>query len=129
MSGPSSAPAQRRSTMKRALSVSVLCTTVFLLAASPARAQYKPQPLNDPATGESYHIEASAGWWFTTADMTITSAGSGSLTGLPGTSINAQTDLGMPSSQRLPALTLVLRPARSHKFRFNYIPISFDGAA
>jgi len=114
--------------MNRAVSLSVLCTTLILFAAAPARAQYKPRPVNDPATGESYHIEASAGWWFTTADMTVTSSGSGSLTGLAGTAINAQTDLGMPSDKKLPALTLVLRPARSHKFRFSYIPISFEGA-
>ena len=115
--------------MKRSLLLSVLCTTVFLLAAAPARAQYKPRPVNDPATGESYFIEASAAFWFSNADLTVTSAGSGALTGLTGTSINAQTDLGMPSSKTFPALKLVLRPAKSHKFRLDYVPISFDGQA
>ena len=112
----------------RALRLSVVCTGLFLLAAAPARAQFKPRPLNDPATGESYHIEASAGLWFANSDLTVTSAGTGSLSGLVGSSINAQTDLGMPADQKFPAFTLVLRPAQSHKFRFSYVPISFDGA-
>jgi hypothetical protein len=104
-------------------------TAALWLAAAPAHAQFKPRPLNDPATGESYHIEASVGLWFPTADLTVTSAGSGALAGLAGTEINAEKDLGMPGDRRLPAFTLVLRPARSHKFRLNYTPISFDGAA
>ena len=29
----------------------------FVLLASPARAQFQPRPLNDPPTGEAYHIE------------------------------------------------------------------------
>jgi len=79
--------------------------------------------------GESYHIEASAGLWFPNIDMSVTSAGTGSLSGLSGTTIGAQTDLGMPDSKTLPLLTLTLRPARSHKFRFAYVPITFDGSA
>ena len=98
----------------RAFRLSVVCTGLFLLAAAPARAQFKPRPLNDPATGESYHIEASAGLWFANSDLTVTSAGTGSLSGLVGSSINAQTDLGMPADQKFPAFTLVLRPAQSH---------------
>jgi len=115
--------------MKRTLLLSVLCTTVFLLAASPARAQYKPRPVNDPPTGESYHIEASAGLWFPNADMTVTSAGTGALSGLNGSTIGAQTDLGMPDSKTLPVLTLTLRPAKNHKFRLNFVPIQFEGTA
>lgn len=104
-------------------------SVVALLAlAAPARAQYRPKPLNDPATGESYHIEGSAGLWFPTADMTVTSAGSGALAGLPGSEINAENDLGMPASKRLPEFQITLRPARAHKLRFQYIPIQYDGS-
>jgi len=102
---------------------------MMLLAAAPARAQFKPRPVGDPTVGESYHIEASAGLWFSSDDLTVTSAGSGSLTGLNGTSINAETDLGMPSSKTFPSLSLVLRPAKSHKFRLNYVPVSLGGQA
>jgi hypothetical protein len=115
--------------MKITLRLYAFCTLLVLAAAAPARAQYKPRPVNDPATGESYHIEASAGLWFSGADMSVTSAGTGALSGLGGTTISAQTDLGMPSSKTMPVLTLTLRPAPKHKFRLNFVPISFDGAA
>ncbi|HZR26096.1 MAG TPA: hypothetical protein VFA59_21035 [Vicinamibacterales bacterium] len=101
-----------------------LAVAALLYAATPAYAQYKPKPLNDPATGESYHIEASAGFWFPTADMTVTSEG----LGIPGSSINAENDLGFPTSKRLPEFQVTLRPARSHKLRMQYIPIQFDGS-
>lgn len=105
-----------------------VCAAVLLVAAAPADAQYRPRPLNDPTTGESYHIEGSVGLWFPTADMSVTSAGTGNLAGLPGSTINAETDLGMPSSNRLPEFQITLRPARSHKLRMQFIPIQYDGS-
>ena len=92
--------------------------------AVPASAQYKPQAVNDPATGEKYHIEAGASFWFPTADILVASAGGGTLSGLTGTQIDAKRDLGL-TDQRLTMLDLQLRPARSHKFRFQYIPVNF----
>jgi hypothetical protein len=104
-------------------------TTVAVLSvllAAPARAQYKPRPLNDPATGESFHIEFGAGIWSPSSSIQVASAGSGALSGIPGTVLDAQQDLGF-SDQRLPAISLVLHPAAAHKFRFDYVPISFSG--
>ena len=111
-------------------SVRLYMWTVLLLAGAtaPAAAQYKPQPLNDPATGESYHIEGAVGLWFPTADLTVASSGSGFLSGIGGTSINAETDLGMPTNSHLPDFELTLRPARRHKFRAQYIPIEYTGS-
>jgi hypothetical protein len=106
-----------------------LCGIALLWAATPASAQFHPRAANEPATGESYHIEASAGMWFPSADMTVMSSGSDHLSGLLGSSINAETDLGMPESKRLPEFQIVLRPARSHKLRMQYIPIQFDGSS
>ncbi len=106
-----------------------LCAAAIWGAAAPAHAQYKPRPLDDPATGESYHIEGSVGIWFPSSDITVASAGSGALTGLVGTSINAQTDLGMPSSDQLPEFQITLRPVRNHKLRMQLIPISPSGSA
>jgi hypothetical protein len=97
---------------------------VSVCAAAPARAQYKPQPLNDPATGEKYHIEAAAGFWSPTADMAIASAG----LGIAGDTIDLKKDLGL-TDQRFRQLQLTLRPAKSHKFRFQYIPIKYDQSA
>ena len=115
-------------TSARSLYVFLAAATVLLLA-TPAHAQYKPRPLDDPATGETYHIEGAVGLWFPTADMTVTSAGSGSLSGIAGTTINAERDLGMPSTKKLPDFELILRPARAHKFRVNYVPIQYQGSA
>lgn len=96
----------------------------LVLAAAPAFAQYKPRPLNDPATGEKYHIEAAASFWFPTADILLSSES----LGIPGSLIDFKQDLGL-TDQRLPALELQLRPARSHKFRLEYIPINFTQSA
>jgi hypothetical protein len=92
----------------------------LLLAAAPASAQYKPRPLNDPATGERYHVEGAASFWFPGADIFLASES----LGIPGNLIDFKQDLGL-TDQRFPALELQLRPARSHKFRLEYIPINF----
>jgi len=100
---------------------------VFVFVAASAHAQYRPRPLNDPSTGESFHIEADATWWPTSGDITVQAAGGGALTGLLGTNIDAKRDLGF-TDQRFPILNLQLRPARSHHFRFQYIPIEYTGS-
>jgi hypothetical protein len=97
---------------------------LLCFAAAPASAQYQPRALNDPPTGEKYHIEAGAGYWFPTADISVASAGGGTLAGLTGTQIDAKRDLGL-TDQRVAILDLQLRPARSHKFRFQYIPFNY----
>jgi len=97
---------------------------LLLGCAAPASAQYKPRTLNDPATGENYHIEAGAGYWFPTADIIVSSE----QLGIPGSQINGKRDLGL-TDQRFPILDLQLRPARSHKFRFQYIPVTFTQTA
>jgi hypothetical protein len=99
-------------------------TIALTLVASPARAQYQPRPLNDPATGEMFHVEGSVSWWRPGSNMSIASEGFG----IPGTSIDFKNDLGLQDST-FPALSLVLRPARSHKFRFQYIPIKYEASA
>jgi len=104
-----------------------LAAMVVLLLAAPALAQYKPRPLNDPATGEKFHIEVGAGFWNPSANMVVSSGGSGPLSGIAGTEIDAKRDLGF-EDKSLPSLELVLRPAAAHKFRLQYIPIKFEGA-
>jgi hypothetical protein len=91
-----------------------------LLYALPASAQYKPRATNDPATGEQYHIEAGADLWFPSADMVISSE----QLGIAGSQINLKRDLGL-TDQHFPALQLQLRPARSHKFFLQYIPVNY----
>ena len=93
---------------------------VIVCSAVPAWAQYRPQALNDPPTGEKFHIEANAGFWSPSADMKIASEA----LGIAGTTIDLKTDLGL-TDQRFRELQLTLRPARAHKFRLQYIPINY----
>jgi hypothetical protein len=93
--------------------------------AAPATAQYRPRPLNDLPTGEKFHIEGGADFWFPNTEILVASGGTGALSGLTGTLINAKTDLGL-TDKRLPKLQLELRPVRSQKFRLEYIPIRFE---
>src|SRR5204862_3790745 len=94
------------------LGFALFATFAFLIVALPAHAQYRPRPLNDPATGEKFHIEAEASYWTPSADITFASEG----LGIPGTPIDLKRDLGV-TDQRFPALSLQLRPAPSHHFR------------
>jgi len=103
-------------------SYAIVGLTAFLLClAVPARAQYKPRPLNDPATGEQYHIEVGAGFWTPSAEMSVSSES----LGIVGTTIDFKKDLGL-TDQRFRAFQLILRPAKRHKFRAQAIPIKYD---
>ena len=105
------------------LYATVVLAAGFLLLASPARAQFQPRPLNDPATGERYHVEGAAGLWFPTADMSIASESLGIL----GSTIDFKRDLAL-TDQHFPELHLELRADR-HKFRFQFIPIKYEQTA
>lgn len=104
-----------------ALSLFVLALTLLLPAS--ARAQFGQVPFSDPATGETYHIEVSGAFWNPTPELVIASES----LGIAGSNINAVTDLGI-QQQRFKELRLVLRPARKHKFRLHYIPMSYTAA-
>jgi hypothetical protein len=106
---------------RTALRLSLLIVTLSLVAAAPARAQYTPRTLDDPATGEKYHVEFSVGLWNPSATMTISSEA----LGIIGTDIDFKKDLGL-TDQRFGEFHLVLRPAKKHKFRFELIPIKFE---
>ena len=106
----------------------VLAAAASMLAASPALAQFgsqfKPQPMNEPASGERYHIEGTIGYWWPSADLSISS----SQFNIVGTTIDFRNDLGL-TDHRFPEVSLVLRPAKSHKLRFQYIPIDYAQSA
>jgi len=99
-------------------------TYVLLLMPAAAQAQFAATPFSDPATGERYHIEAAGALWNPTPDLKIASEQFGQA----GTQIDAVTDLGI-QRKRIGELRLVLRPGRKHKFRINYLPITFSGAS
>lgn len=93
-----------------------------MFVAAPARAQFKPHPMSDPATGEKYHIEGSAGFWNTSSQMSIASEGLGIL----GSTIDFKNDLGLESGS-LKELRVTFRPATKHKLRFEMIPVNMTG--
>ena len=92
----------------------------LLFVASPARAQFTPRTLNDPATGEQFHIEGGADIWKPSASMSIQSEA----LGIVGSQIDFKKDLGLTDTS-FHEFRLVFRPARKHKLRLQYIPIEF----
>jgi hypothetical protein len=99
-----------------------LCTLcVVLLRPAGASAQFTATPFSDPATGERYHFEAAGALWNPPPLFEIQSESLGVL----GTRINAVNDLGL-KQKRIGELRFVVRPARKHKFRVNYLPMSYE---
>jgi hypothetical protein len=95
---------------------------VFGISAAPVRAQFRAG--GDVAIGERYHIEAAGTFWNATPNLIIASEA----LGIRGDEVNLIADLGI-EKKRLPEFRLVLRPARKHKFRLNYVPIKYDAAS
>jgi hypothetical protein len=94
-----------------------VCTLALLGAASSASAQTSTR-----ATGENYHVEIFGGLWNPTPAMVISSE---SIDGIIGSDIDVVEDLGNEKAW-FTQLKVVLRPARKHKFRFEYTPIKYD---
>lgn len=83
-----------------------------------AAAQYRPPA--KPAIGEDYHIEGSLAWWNADPSLLISSES----LGIPGDDIDLIEDLSI-FKHKLRKLDIVLRPAKKHRFRFEYLPISY----
>jgi hypothetical protein len=93
------------------------------LCAAPAHAQFRPRPLNEPATGEQFHIEASAAIWRPSADIVISSESFG----IQGTPIDFKQDLGL-TDKALGEFKFTLRPTRHHKLRAQVIPMKYEAS-
>lgn len=111
----------------RAYRLIAVAAMVAALAA-PAHAQYQPRTIPSPASGEDFHIEGGINFWNPVSDLTVQSSGSGALTGIVGTTIDAKTDLGFVDHQ-VRAFSVMARPAPAHKIRFEYMPIEFDASS
>lgn len=94
------------------------------LAASPASAQYPVQGLSDPATGETWRVEISGNLWGPTPSVLISSES----LGIIGNEIDFVTDLGIEKST-FRQIKVAARPARKHKFRFEFTPINYSAEA
>jgi hypothetical protein len=97
----------------------------ILATAAPAHAQFQPRQVSNPATGESYHVELVGGIWFPEADITVANVVGGQLA----TTVDLKSDLGINDNKRFGAFDAVLRPARKHKFRVEFIPVRYSQTA
>ncbi|HKY20738.1 MAG TPA: hypothetical protein VJM31_05910 [Vicinamibacterales bacterium] len=100
----------------------LICAVVLMPVV--AQAQFAATPFSDPATGERYHVEAAGALWNPTPDLKIASEA----LGIIGTKIDAVTDLGI-EKKRIGELRFVLRPGRKHKFRINYLPMTYTAVS
>lgn len=107
-----------RNTIERSIFAAGLAAAL-LLPPSEALAQYRPPP--PPAVGENYRIEAAYGWWSATPSLVVSSES----LGIQGSDVDLVEDLGI-EKKRLGRFDLTLKPGRKHKFRFEYLPISYD---
>lgn len=89
--------------------------------AAPAAAQFNA---STPAVGETYHVELRVGLWNADPDLSISSES----LGVVGSEIDLVTDLGV-EQKRLPEFELILRAARKHKFRIQYLPVKYEQSA
>jgi len=88
-------------------------------SARDAAAQYRPPA--KPAIGEDYHIEGSLAWWNADPSILVSSES----LGIPGDDIDLIEDLSV-IKHKLRKLDIVLRPGKKHRFRFEYLPISYS---
>ena len=84
----------------------------------PAAAQYSTRPAT---VGEDYHIEVSFNFWNPTPDLIVKSEA----LGIAGDNVDLVQDLGV-EKQRLKDLHIVLRPAKKHRFRINFLPMDYS---
>ena len=108
----------------RTLASGLFLTYAVMLTPTAAQAQFAATPFSDPATGERYHVEAAGALWNPTPTLIVASEA----LGIVGTQINAVTDLGV-QKKRIGELRFVLRPGRKHKFRINYLPMTYTAQA
>jgi hypothetical protein len=108
----------------RHLAIALYSTVLLLFLPAAASAQFAATPFSDPATGERYHFEAAGALWNPPPVFEIQSESLGVL----GTRINAVRDLGI-EQKRIGELRFVVRPGRKHKFRINYLPMTYNAVS
>lgn len=93
-----------------------------LATAWPARAdaQYSAPAFSQEAIGEKYHVEVGGTLWNPTPFGTVQSE----QFGLIGSNIDLAKDLGFERA-RFKDLQIVLRPAKKHRFRIEYTPVTY----
>jgi hypothetical protein len=108
--------AGRAGTVLRALAAFAMA----LALPTAAHAQYNAPPLTSTAIGEEYHVEVAGSLWNPAPVGRVSSEQFGQV----GTDLDFVSDLGFEQT-RFKDLRIVLRPARKHRFRMEYTPITY----
>jgi hypothetical protein len=85
-----------------------------------AAAQYRPSRTG-PVVGEDYHIEAAYDFWNAEPSLIVNSEALGIL----GTDVDLISDLGI-EKHRLRAFSVVAKPSKKHRLRFQHLPIKYE---
>ena len=107
--------------LPRAAGLAAGAVCLWLAGVTPAAAQYGRPSTSDPAVGERYHVEAVLDFWSPSLDATVSSESLGIL----GSNVDAKADLGY-EDKTIREFRIVLRPARKHKFRIAYTPVTYS---
>lgn len=107
--------------LSRVMAAAAGACALVVLSSVPARAQYGRPMMSDPATGEKFHVEAAIILWNPNLEAVVSSES----LGIVGTEIDVKSDLQF-EDKTLREFRFVLRPARKHKFRIAYLPVSYD---
>jgi hypothetical protein len=101
-----------------------VCAALAMVFAGPAiaAAQYNAPSLTSDAIGEAYHIELAGTLWNPAMTGTVSSDQFGQI----GTDLDFVSDLGFEQT-RFKDLRIVFRPARKHRLRLQYTPVSYLG--
>ena len=105
----------------------LLSAAVLGVAASPVFAQYRPLTPKGTSTatkGENYHAEFAVNFWGSDPGFFVTANG----LGISGTQIDGQGTLGLMRKELID-FRAVLRPAKKHKIRFEYLPSEYLSTA
>ena len=95
------------------------CVLFVLAAAAPAAAQFNaPTP---PAPGEDYRVEIGAMFWSPSPELAINTNDLGPI----GNEVDFVQEFGI-EDKRFTEFRFTLKPARKHKLRVQYVPISYE---
>jgi len=103
--------------------ISCVLASAALLAAMPAtaEAQYEVPNTSQRSVGETYWVEVMGGFWMPAPNGLIQSEQFGQ----SGTPIDFVDDLEF-EKKRFTDFRVVLRPAKKHKFRVQYVPVAYS---
>ena len=99
----------------------VLAAAVIAATPAVAAAQYEVPSTSDRAIGETYWVEVMGGFWNPTPAGLIQSE----QFGIVGSEIDFVDDLEF-EKKRFTDFRAVLRPAKKHKFRVQYVPVTYS---